>query len=678
MGWFSNLFSTAPPQESRRGQALSSTHDAFRTSSPVFGAHPDAFNPEQFNTPDLESGAGPSYTYPPQGSPQGSPAYGYVPTSYVHLFYCPRDLDTIRCCPLTMTPSTPPAYPPLGVTWNRLRAWLAREYPELGDTLNYGILPPDLAEIESHFGFELPPVVRESYLAVDGQEAESAAGCAEGLFFGLTLLPLEDVLEEWRFWREVDDDPSTGANVQLRDSMQSIPTGWVRKEYSQRGWIPLIADKAGNYVGVDLNPAEGGSVGQVIIFGRDFDTKIVLWTGDGPAGWAKWFACFVDELESGEGYEIGVGDNSSGSEDDLGYESYFYDGNGRGQGDGGGDNGTGGGLRLAGEYRGWNVLEAWADRSIRKWYEMGVITEPLGPPDEKTETNSNVRLGVVLPSDAEVPIPVITGGEEATTPVAGRPTLPTISVTKPPAPMPVDLPTQNDIDVPPSPSDSPRSSLSFHDTDDLESGRALGMREIQPPLVSRTPPHPNANAQASGSALPLLSQSAATPTSPTAPEPIPDLLADSADSAPLVDVDMAPTVAVLTPEPAPRACGLVPAASRYTSDADANPDADVTIRLVGGGGIAGAAEPEAEEPAESAFVLDGDVHTDGEVDTDVESVSSQTAPAAGAEGVVKKKGHKKTVSSGLAGLKKLGNIGGLRKKDSSASVKDAAATSAAA
>ncbi|KAJ7261301.1 hypothetical protein B0H12DRAFT_1106181 [Mycena haematopus] len=672
MGWFSNLFTTPAAQDPRRGQALSSTHDAFS-----LGAHPDAFNPEQFNTPDVESGAGPSYTYPPQGSPQPSPSYGgYVPTSGVPTF------DAFA------HPSDPlhtPAYPPLEVTWNRLRTWLAREYPELGDTLNYGILPQDLAEIEAQLGFDLPPVVRESYLVADGQEAESAAGCAEGLFFGLTLLPLEDVLEEWRFWREVDNDPSTGSNVQLRGSMQSVPTGWVRREYSQRGWIPLIADKAGNYVGVDLSPDEGGSLGQVIVFGREFDTKVVLWAGDGPAGWAKWLACFVDDLESGEGYEIGAGETSSGSEDDLGYESYFYDGNGRGQGDGGGDNGGGGGLRLAGEYRGWTVLEAWADRSIRKWYEMGVVTEPLGPSvNEKAE--QNVGLGVGLPSDAEVPIPVVKN-EGTTTPVMPRPNLPTISVTKPPAPMPVDLPTQNDIDIPPSPSDSPRSS--FHD-DDLESGTALGMREIaQPPLVSRRSPSAP-NARASGSTPP--------PPAPAA-ELIPDLLADS---TPLVDVDVAPTAAVLIPEPAPAPtpapaaspsppaeapapapapAAPVPAPSESIpqpeDDADdaADPEADVTIRLVGGGGVAGAAA----ESEETAFVLEGDVHTDGEVDTDVESVSSQTAP--GADGVVAKKegkkGHKKGMSS-LAGLKKLGNIGGLRKKDSSASVKEAAAASAAA
>jgi cell wall assembly regulator SMI1 len=283
------------------------------------------------------------------------------------------------------------SYPPLSSTWNRLRTWLSREYPELGDTLNYGILPQDLAQIENQFGFALPAVVRESYLCADGQEAESAAGCSEGLFFGLKLLPLEDVLEEWRFWREVDDDPTTGASHQLREVMMSIPPGWVRKEYSQRGWIPLIADKAGNYVGIDLNPGENGSVGQVIVFGRDFDTKVVLWKGDGPTGWAKWLASFVEELESGEGLEIGTGtEGSDDSEDDLGYESYFYDGNGRGQGDGGGDTGSGGGLRYTGEYRGWNVFEAWADRSLRKWHEAGVITDTSLLPVAEGQTVTSI------------------------------------------------------------------------------------------------------------------------------------------------------------------------------------------------------------------------------------------------------------------------------------------------
>jgi cell wall assembly regulator SMI1 len=328
-----------------------------------------------------------AYTYPPpaQGGSYDTVPQSYTPSSYdlrPPLSAGPSSASRSRptsLLPIHHSPLSPlPNYPPLQQTWNRLRAWLDEQYPELADTLNWGIQPPDLAHLELQLGFALPPAVRDSYLIVDGQEAESSAGCSDGLFFGLTLLPFEDVVDEWRFWREVDDDPATGASAELREEMRSIPPGWIRREYSQRGWLPLIADKGGNYIGVDMNPDERGSVGQVIVFGRDFDTKVVMWRGDGEGGWARWLASFVDELESGEGFEVGGAEASEGSEDDVGYESYFFDGTvAKGQG---GD-GSGGGLRLTGEYRGWTFLEALADRSMRRWIEAGAMPQPT-PVDE--------------------------------------------------------------------------------------------------------------------------------------------------------------------------------------------------------------------------------------------------------------------------------------------------------
>ena len=306
------------------------------------------------------------------------------------------------------SPTSSKSYsPPLDKTWARIRGWLSNEYTELGDTLNYGILPASLAEIENSFGFRLPKAVRDSYLIVDGQEAESSAGCSEGLFFGLYFLPLDQVLDEWRFWREVDDDPSTGANPQIRAAMQAIPAGWIRREYSCKGWIPLIADKVGNYIGVDVNPAPKGSVGQVIVFGRDFDTKIVLWNGDGENGWARWLASFAEELENGEGFEVRgseVDNSDNGSEDSIGYESYFNGGVAGGKGDTGGP----GGLRFTGEYKGWNAIEVWADRSYKAWYEAGLIPEELEDEDtaEGPSTNATLDQNITLGAEAAHPIGV--------------------------------------------------------------------------------------------------------------------------------------------------------------------------------------------------------------------------------------------------------------------------------
>ncbi|KAI9466291.1 hypothetical protein BJY52DRAFT_1201919 [Lactarius psammicola] len=472
MSWFASLFSSSSKSSLQgRRKVLSSTQEAFSLPSPVFAQSGLFTRDSSLGTPDPESAGTPSFTYPP---PSNGTQYGYVPTGTPSRHTSLLPLHSASLSPL-------PQYPSLEQTWTRIRSWLSVEYPELGDTLNYGILPQDLANIEMQFGFSLPQVIRESYLAVDGQEPESSAGCSDGLFFGLHLLPLDEVLDEWRFWREVDDDPNTGAHPRLREVMQSVPPNWIRKEYSQRGWIPLISDKTGNYVGVDLNPEKGGSVGQVIVFGRDFDTKVVLWRGDGPAGWAHWLASFAEELESREGFELGLSNESEGSEDDVGYESYFFDGSGRGSGEGSGG-AAAGGMRLAGEYRGWTTLEAWADKSVRKWQEVGLVSDPPAE-EEKGKAAEKVGLGVLdlanttTSSGAEVPIPVFADVSN-TTPTRpkrqdpdgsleppSKAPVPVISITKPPAPLPVDLPTRDDITLDPD-------SETLH-PDDLESGASL-------------------------------------------------------------------------------------------------------------------------------------------------------------------------------------------------------------
>lgn len=205
--------------------------------------------------------------------------------------------------------------------------------------------------------------MKDSLALVDGQDLEAAGQLASGgLFFGLHFLPLEEVMREWAFWRQAEHDPSTGRNPAVLATMASIPPRWIKSVYACRGWLPLLSDRTGNYVGVDLDPGQGGSWGQVIVFGRDFDRKCVLWKGEGEGGWGKWLASFVDELESGDGWEADK-TTSSDEEEEAGYSSYN---GGQTYGE------AGSGLRLAGDYKGWNVLEAWWDRSVRGWETLNL------------------------------------------------------------------------------------------------------------------------------------------------------------------------------------------------------------------------------------------------------------------------------------------------------------------
>ncbi|KAG8710652.1 Cell wall assembly regulator [Ceratobasidium sp. 395] len=584
--FFGTQTSSSSGHPSTRNRTLTSTHDAFSlpTHSPV------ASNRDS---------PGPAFSYPP--------AAAYSPNSNTYDYMPQSTRDNFRRSTLN-SPNLPSgSTATAAAVWDRLRKFLGREYPELGDTLNYGLAPALLDQVEAELGMTLPRAVRESYLHCDGQEAESGTACAEGLFYGLTLLPLEEVLEEWKFWREVDEDPTTGANPQLLQVMASIPPGWIRKAYSCRGWLPLVTDRAGNYLGVDLAPAEQGSYGQVIVFGRDFDTKVVMFRGEGEDGWTTWLASFIDELESGDGYEVGAADSASEGSDDIGYESYFYDGSGRSKGVGG-----------AREYKGWNVLEAFADRSYRRWRErdMAPDLDAIQQPDIPAQTIQLVGPSMGTGSGVEVPIPTAdTSALDQPSPGPSTSKLdqpavapPSISITRP-APAPLLLPTESDI-VPPT---AERGFAS----DDVEAGMGMGMNSREAvPLREITREDSLGSVESEHTVGPSDSKAttpiATTPTNrigkdasavptPLVMEPESSLIDAPAGGAIEETVTLVPTPV----SPAPP----VSAISEGTADEKEETDGELpptTIRLVGAksGVVSGRSTPQVDSDNDSRASLD--------------------------------------------------------------------------
>ncbi|MGO4543623.1 SMI1/KNR4 family protein [Paenibacillus sp. 2TAB23] len=146
-----------------------------------------------------------------------------------------------------------------------LLALLEEKFPSLTDSLNPPATPLELAEAEQRLGLTLPDDLRQLYLAFNGEKQMGA-----GLFFGLRFLSLDELEAEWQVWADLDADYGEEGNH------YSIPTGWIKEKYINRGWLPIAEDGGGNHLGIDVDPDAEGISGQVINFGRDEEMKYVI------------------------------------------------------------------------------------------------------------------------------------------------------------------------------------------------------------------------------------------------------------------------------------------------------------------------------------------------------------------------------------------------------------------
>lgn len=220
----------------------------------------------------------------------------------------------------------PPAPAPV-LSWKRIDRWMEANYPELEEEISDEATSYDLNELEADLNCTLPMDVRDSFLVHDGQER---GGRPCGLIFGLTLLDLESVSEEWTHWKNTSikilnmtrqyhanrqANAAAGSssqhqqhnskaaagnangNLSWLDHQTSVPEGAIQRVYAHSGWIPLISDFLGNNIGIDLAPGPKGKWGQVILFGREFDKKYVI-----APSWAAFLLMFADDLENGNHY----------------------------------------------------------------------------------------------------------------------------------------------------------------------------------------------------------------------------------------------------------------------------------------------------------------------------------------------------------------------------------------
>ena len=215
-----------------------------------------------------------------------------------------------------------PPPPPVAHSWKRIDRWAEDNYEELWDQLAEGCTQNDLNELEHELDCSLPIEVRESLQCHDGQER---GGRPTGIIFGCMLLDCEEIVQEWKNWRTVNEEylttpsnhylqapsrtfggsssssASQGTNPlwrqELLDRQDSQPPRAIQKVYAHPGWVPLARDWGGNNIAVDLAPGPMGKWGQIIIFGRDYDCKYVV-----ARSWSAFLAMVADDIGSEKVY----------------------------------------------------------------------------------------------------------------------------------------------------------------------------------------------------------------------------------------------------------------------------------------------------------------------------------------------------------------------------------------
>jgi len=167
--------------------------------------------------------------------------------------------------------------------WNDFERWLAKNWPAGLDALNPPASNDDIANLEAALGCSLPRDFVECLQIHNGQDPQ-----AGGLLDNTEFLSTERILDEWTVW----NDLLIGGDF---NGISSEPAYGVKDDWWNPKWIPFTYNGSGDHHCIDLDPAEGGSRGQVITMWHDMGDREIL-----GKNFSRWFAKYVNAVLEGK------------------------------------------------------------------------------------------------------------------------------------------------------------------------------------------------------------------------------------------------------------------------------------------------------------------------------------------------------------------------------------------
>lgn len=197
--------------------------------------------------------------------------------------------DTSRSVPGARKKSTPRkriakktsgSGPPSGGTtltvrdnWNRIKAWIQLNAPEMTVSFPDGVKISDIKRIEEMWGRTFPMGFRES-LRIQCRASlipSPKRNAASGFDCVYSLLDPMAGYNNWKMLTRLYDSGDRD------DSHERVKPGrGVVKQWWSPGWFPFAENGAGDYYCLDLGPTFPGKRGQVIHFSHESENRPVI------------------------------------------------------------------------------------------------------------------------------------------------------------------------------------------------------------------------------------------------------------------------------------------------------------------------------------------------------------------------------------------------------------------
>jgi cell wall assembly regulator SMI1 len=174
--------------------------------------------------------------------------------------------------------------------WDAYEAAMNQEDPANPKTLPKGASARVIADAEKAMAVKLPPAVKQFYKRHD----RSATFCIEPWINGggpQYFMAIKDMVRTWKLMCKIGADmertePDYGFGKQ---------EGPIKRNYWNCRWIPFAENQCGDNIYIDLDPADGGNIGQVVDWWHETALSKLI-----SPGFAPWLAETADAIAKGK------------------------------------------------------------------------------------------------------------------------------------------------------------------------------------------------------------------------------------------------------------------------------------------------------------------------------------------------------------------------------------------